>query len=385
MHRHALVLAALCTVFAACGPKDTVAPQKDSVVDDLGQKEYEADGCRFKFEEGDSTAPLTGANVREEFLRKRIDFANLTAVSGASAAATVRFIEAQGVHVVSPTGTGGGCNIFASLPTPAQDIQDEWTKAAGGLRSLGSLVGLYIARGDENVSSAKNAPYIGIRADSNRWTLVHEFSHHLFDEQVLKDHGLPVYELRPRFSAAINAFVESAKAYDRAQSEAAFRKVVDRAVDYAKILEEKLRRFELEEVAVETMLQEESQAGRFRTMPEIGLSSDAYIAGSAERADKSIRALSDGFDRLRQESNKWSLNDESARLRDALGPLSAMDNEAVSAENNADARLRQKGAYRSHKNSLHGPGVPRRVASCRSDGDEDEKVLAAIQQLGQRH
>jgi hypothetical protein len=261
---------------------------------------------------------------------KQIDFAHVRAISRASAASTVDYVKRQGADVFGTADSGRGCLTFQSLPAPPADFAREWTRAADQDDNGTSVVmGLYIPRGTERLASSASRALIAIRHDANRWTLVHEFSHHLFD-LADREQGQPHDErVKSGFAAATREYESIAGLYEADRGQATFTRAAEKLIEAVGKLRPFLLRYPLEEMAIEAMLMDEYDRGNLAYFPIRKKSSYLYVASSAESALEFIDAFRSTLRRLRTEGRSRGYTSDETRLNRSDDELSVLASEVA--------------------------------------------------------
>lgn len=166
-------------VLSACSP-----PSESSNREATGDnnplkksKAYVKNSCFGTFDEG-AAAVAYPASVQETFFHKRYDVSKIDSIAYASPKETYQFALASGVDVFQTVDDVGGCRLFKSLPTADENLLSLWNSA----NRQGGLLGLF--NPTNRVADLGHArPVIMLRGDTTRYTLVHEFMHHLFNEE----------------------------------------------------------------------------------------------------------------------------------------------------------------------------------------------------------
>ncbi|HUP55902.1 MAG TPA: hypothetical protein VM598_00515 [Bdellovibrionota bacterium] len=290
---------------------------------------YARASCLYSFDEGGTAQSSPGASeTRTMIFGKRIDFAHVRAVSRASAASTVDYVKLQGADVFGTPDSGHGCLTFQSLPVPPADLLREWTRAADQTEDSTSVVmGLYIPRGTGRLASSASRALIAIRHDANRWTLVHEFAHHLFD-LADRDQG-EVHDERVKsdFATAMREYKSIASDYEADRGQANFTRAAEKLIEAVNKLRPLLLRYALEEMAIETMLMDEYVRGNLAYFPIRKKSSYLYVASSAESALGFIDDFRSMLRKLRSEGRSRGYTSDETRLNRSDDELSVLASE----------------------------------------------------------
>jgi len=273
-----LVMGVVLSSIVACSSDDSskkVAP--------TGSDTY---SCLFAFSEGgqaDYSALRTAKNAQTYF-EKEYNQNYLDAVSAASAEATMDFVNQTDATVYkSELITTNLCssNLFATAKDMTLDVEARWNSAKDTVKK-GTILGLYLPQVDsKDYPSLKNSAAIIIRENTNRWTLVHEFMHHLFMLRSLEQ-GYRDDQLRSdlsKVSAEVNAIYPDE---DQPLTEAQALKLAIPLAKYTKIADTFLVHYFLEEMTIEATLKDAASAGSLKYVPTG--EDNWYIAVSAQKA-----------------------------------------------------------------------------------------------------
>ena len=304
-----ITIAGLISIGASgCGSDGSQGPQ--DVIPDNGMSAYQHASCQYQFEDGGSADYALAAtpDLVTTYFGKKFDFAPVHAVESASARATVDLFRTQNVKIHQVPKSVSNCHIFSSLDVAPSDYQSEWDSASGGDTNGGTIVGLYIEKGNSAVSSSSASAEIGIREDANRWVVVHEFMHHQF-ETYATSHGRSPTLLKKDLSEKAQILKSAAKAYQNQQTRENLTALSRAMLSVMPDIRELVTRYPLEEVTIETYLQKQFKAGAFQFMPFLEDSSNWYIASSAKKAQKMLGQFDDLLSSLANESARQGLEE----------------------------------------------------------------------------
>jgi hypothetical protein len=233
---------------------------------------------------------------------KKLDLVPLTAVLSASARSTWTYILENfpvEIYRMPPT-QSGGCLLFQELDvapsnvrcvfeSQANDLRQEATSSIPTdiFRTAAVLQGLYWAAGHVNPTTqvySHRRAIIYIRTDVPRWTLVHEFVHHLFRDQRIKD-GEPIYNESMASSSRYNLIQEIERLQTASQiSSGDIVSLLNRAEEAYRRGVGYLLQNDLEEVTIEYILVNLYQAGLLTYTQSNAAGSISYIRDSARKA-----------------------------------------------------------------------------------------------------
>ncbi|MGE0633192.1 MAG: hypothetical protein AB7O96_12335 [Pseudobdellovibrionaceae bacterium] len=276
-------------VFSACNPP----PEKSKKIDTVDiAKEI---SCAYTLDDGNKEYSLPGAEkLAETSFGKMFDMNRLLPLMGLSLRSTVSFIKESGKNLpdsslVSLYYISGNkperCKPLKEiLDLPPRDQEQEWQSVSEN--ALG-VVGIYLKKGQEGIPSTNQQASILVVDHTTRWTVIHEFMHHLFqseiakqvaegkalsDSQIMEDQNqVRLMDLLDKFEAAQTqeekdlAATQLATEYRRAKMAHA----------------EQFRRNFLEEMTIEKMLIEKYNSGEFKHTHPLEVTSGAhYIVSS---------------------------------------------------------------------------------------------------------
>jgi hypothetical protein len=309
MSRLSLILAAF--LLQACG--STEAPKsRDRIGDDYS--------CEFKLEEGPSSWNSKPEKIVQTHFGKFLDRAAIDSVLNLSARATisyVRDIENTDLLRVNTSGEGK-CKFYDVLPEASETWQKIWQESAGPSESGLLLTGLYYSK----PSSPTGRSTILLRRDSNRWTLIHEFLHHLFTK---RGGSATLTELtRDILTRKTQIAIDIQRG---ALNQEAAKNAITNALKYFWKSDEYINRSALEEIANESILQSEFSSQRLKLVPDKSGSSIAYVTQSAKVAEDLYSSLA----QTRRQLNGLLKTAQSPELEKAL----------VDVDTQIDSRLKE--------------------------------------------
>jgi hypothetical protein len=247
-------------------------------------KLYKAIGCEFDLTSGPAAAPVVTPGVADEgveesYFSKKFDGRPWHALQDLSAQATYQLAQLWGLDVYRVPSDLGDCRMFAGFSTAPPALQKQWDDIANDQgQKDNTLFGLYIPSSTNSIQGTSHAGAILLREDSSRWTLAHEFLHHLFRRESYR-HGLKDDELRTRVSEYTQK-VEGGKASPEV------------VLQYFDVMVEMYRRWPLEEMTIETMMGEAYNAHALTSVPRGNLFwGSSYITTEAEKVSAQLTEL----------------------------------------------------------------------------------------------
>ena len=304
--KNGLLIAALALVFTlgttACdnggGGKGNVAPSGGGGENGNGtgngtpQKPIQIDtqSCVYKLNDGGSVdmSHLQRSDVQAVSFQKKFNTEYLKAIGLASIPETIKFVnrtEAQAYQSYHVYSTECEKDLFIALPTLPTDLAEQWKQASPNDPNS-VLMGLYLPKDpraeNTDIPSIRGQAAILIRTNTSRWTLVHEFMHHLFMLQSVAEG----YDENKAFSELEHSRARIKEINDNAALN--FGQKIDMHADNYQSLvlayDSMMVHFPLEEMTVEKTMKEYMRNHQLDYAPE---SSNWYIQGSAEKARKS--------------------------------------------------------------------------------------------------
>ncbi len=153
-------------------------------------------------------------------------------------------------------------SIFDLLPEAPADDRNTWNQASGGSPNT-QLAGLYTHYETMGQPQKINDPTIMVKTNTDRWTLVHEIMHHVFNLGRRKGNNYRLnMDLRNELTMKSNELEKLEAEYNADRTDAKFLKMITVFREVLPILRELSVRSNLEEVSIEGTLIECAQAGR---------------------------------------------------------------------------------------------------------------------------
>ncbi len=246
--------------------------------------------CLYGFTQG-PLAPvnLLSEKITETYFGKKFDENKLIPLMNVSGSETVKFAEKTNVRFYKTNYfSNNSCAYTQSLPRAPADIREIFEK--GGE----NVLGLYLPKNQSNFVTLESESAIQVRIDSDRWTLTHEFMHHLFST-VSSQSGLSDDKLKDEIT-------KNLKLYEDATATATATASVSDTQIYAKasknlillnnLFQELMRRFSLEEMTIESILGKKYDQSQFLLVAESQRENGAYyIVASADKAIQPMQRL----------------------------------------------------------------------------------------------
>lgn len=340
----------LLLVLSSCGGAEallfTSGRKKSSNTLDAHVSDYSKASCEYKADQGD-VAPniVPNSDIKATYFGKKYDENLLQAVLSVSATETVRFAKLTKVEffTVSRYKTDS-CQMASFLPEAHVFYQAQFASLGKG------VLGLYLAPRNSLVEKTNEKPTILVRADVSRWVLVHEYMHHLFSKEV-QDIGATDEDLKSQVQQADESLQATKENFKSTQSLEDGRKMLETIKTLVTLGPELLKRFTLEEMAIETILSEKLSAQKFKYVPiNQAINGAAYIYTSAEKAEfhllrLSTEAMIASFDvmKLQEKLSSEDYANYRATFKAAEEKIDGYRAELKNLKKRAEARLRQEG------------------------------------------
>lgn len=248
--------------------------------------------CDFTANDGDhANMELLGEeDVQIASFAKPFNEAYLQAVLTTSIEESLKFINQTGVNIFRVPSDNSGCNAIAAATNITDDLQLKWNALTKDDSKKNQFtLGVYLPKKSENIEALDDKAAILVRENTNRWTVVHEFMHHLFMIELEKA-GHTDESIRENANRDWTAFTNLAdnlkigsdqinlNAQEQKRLEDAFRKTTVSMDIFVKS-------FYLEEMTIEKRLHDLYNNGTLKFVPQYAYDSGiGYINGSAENA-----------------------------------------------------------------------------------------------------
>lgn len=263
--------------------------------------EYQKNSCIHSFDEGVNQQPGSlRSDVKVSFFKKSVDMARLRAVSDLSARATADFMRGDGVdtYYVPVSVSSSACSPLSALPQASGGLFEMWK----GVDSEGGVLGLFLPVNRVREHGAYR-PVIMVRPDTDRYTLVHEYMHFVFNK-IREDRGYT----DERFLREFNDVQKRYEATDAANENSSRDKIIaylDAWMGLASKLVELSENFALEEMTIEALLTDEARAGRLKHVTEFNRKNSVeYIRSSSDTGAGIYKAVSDDFEKVMKLARK---------------------------------------------------------------------------------
>lgn len=285
-----LLLSSAAVFSTACSPEESPDGLLNEVISS-DRSQYALASCKYKYDEGSRAVNASSVQVHRSNFNKSFDWSILAPVLNASAAEVVRFAEMNAVkfYKTKPLKESGSCSLLASLPPAPEDLETKFTKTGD------SVLGLYLEQNTPNMPTTASTSTITIRSDANKWVLVHEYMHHLFHLDNLRQGILSGEQARGELTKKLNEYQAANEALDQVRYSERGPKVLQAAAKLRELNESAipfLKQFLLEEMAIENTLGDLYDSGTLTLVVEgQRLNGVAYTVQSSEKAKDFMKSL----------------------------------------------------------------------------------------------
>jgi hypothetical protein len=344
------------------------APLKEAPASDFNTK-----SCLFDLTEGGAAdfAVLGTSEITKMYFDKEINSKYLGAIAKASVDSSIQFVNQTGATVFKSAAINTNkCSkpLFAQAQGLTADLGKEWmTATADDGDETGYTLGLFMAQGNYfDLPSLKSTAAIIVRENTNRWTLVHEFMHHLFHlraEETGYDESQVLRDSR-KASDDMDAIIKKGLSSDSVPA------LAEAYSRYAKAIDSRLVHYTLEEMTIESEMKDAHTVGDLQYAP---LSSNFYINSNGVKGLKSlenIQKLGDSIKGMLGKSNPVEL----AMVESTLATIEARKATIMSLM----AKYKYDLAMRETNPAIYAADVAE--AGC-SHGKEADLILAETRAL----
>lgn len=261
------MLAATILLALGCSGSGESKPTQQVVGDDLSQ--YAKASCEYKYEEGSLAEPKSFDNIKITYFKKSLNFALLQPVLRASGSETVRFAESQNVRFFKTSFRDkNNCEFLQTLPLAPSDLAAKFTSVDA---SSAGLLGLYLEADTKDLPSTTAKAAILVRRDANKWILVHEYMHHLYQIQRNAEMDSKAEDVKTRLtrlSADYDKAVTALNLGAPAERVDLLHKASEKLVEFNTVAFDFLREYLLEEMSIENVLFEKYERNELKNVIE---------------------------------------------------------------------------------------------------------------------
>ncbi|MBX2987030.1 MAG: hypothetical protein KF802_03950 [Bdellovibrionaceae bacterium] len=296
-------------------------PTLEGNINDPG---YIESSCMHGFDEGeDAVLTLPNPQYSKASFGKTYDGSRLQKVARASTRRTAELMRLDGVAVYSiPTAKSDACATLGLLPSAPAGLLSYWRSL-----KIQGVLGLYLPVNRVR-EFGQGGPVILLRADTDRYSLMHEYMHHVFtrlreregrtDEMFLNEYGARAKRIQSLPIPQDGDSPEKVRIYLTAWAE-----MLDSVL-------EMLVSFPLEEAAIEVQMTRAVRAGLLDHVTSFNRrNSPAYISSSiSNKAKPRLDDMDDLAPLFRDLSVKTGLRDLASRFEALQKQIRALRTEA---------------------------------------------------------
>lgn len=267
------------------GSGDGTKPLQEPVFD------YDTKSCNFNLEDGQG-AEFGLLDIHDNvptFFDKEFNQAYFKAIAKANIVSSLEFVNQTGATIYKSASVKSSyCSspLFAQAQTMPYGIATLWSDLTKDDAKNGSVtLGLYLPQNSRPTASLASSAAIIIRENTSRWTLVHEFMHHLFYLRAAET-GYSETQSQAELDRAIEDMQRIAKQRENASAA----EMAEAYIRFANGIDTKLLHFTLEEMTIEAYMKDAYNAGTLDYAPK---SSNYYIQSSGDKASESYDGVED--------------------------------------------------------------------------------------------
>jgi hypothetical protein len=225
---------------------------------------------------------LSLSDFNKEFNRSHFD-----GILSASGDSTIDYVGRDSVQLFKAPVEGDGCKYFAKARLIPNDWLDFWSGVA-------AVLGVYVGKTMEQLQKFKTEePVIIVREQAGRWVLVHEYLHHLFYTESLKN-GHNDQKLRAERDTLLDKYLHLS--YENAFDFTTLSEVVDTFTQFVHSNDKMLLHYFYEEIAVENLLRKEFESGHLKFVSQKDYENAAwYIHYSADNSVRMTNVLTENL------------------------------------------------------------------------------------------
>lgn len=373
-----ILLGAITISFQSCMSKSN-----DSTTIVRDNRLVKIASCEYSFNEGGIAASSLPKTQNETMsFGKVLDISLLKSIYQASGEETVRFINLTGATVYRTNFkvNEGSCFYAQAVPEAPADLMNKFINV--DLQNDGHVLGLFLPKNTENLYSLNSQAAVLIRNDSDKWTLVHEFTHHLFSKEVetLRSSDNLMYQ---RYTA-LDKFKRLDQLAAGNYTEQNLSEMANHAYIFGESHLELMRRFPLEEMAIESLLGRSYRNSILKYVSYVMmLNGQNYIQDSAEDAIDRMKAAQDLLSRLLDKMKKNGMLSQSyyQQIENLISQYQNIMPEVLREKNEASYYLSlYSGFIDSRKANLLSPEL-RKPSEHLKGCEHDQKIKAADQRI----
>mgnify|MGYP001013540327 FL=1 len=306
-----MIMAAL---LSSCSSGSSDAPKN---IDVIGTKKSSrpSASCDYAFTQGGSSPmALPMADIKASRFLKKYDASLIQSIQSSSGAETVRFAALAGVtfyQVADLEIDEKDCLFTNALPEAPSPVLNYFRESEAEVKKKNegksTLLGFYLDKERvEQISGVTSiGPVITVKNDSERYTMVHEFFHHVFG--LNKD--ISGTQLQINLGKSNQAVSDAADNYNTVETMDNLEKLTVAFDNQSKDLIKVLKEYSLEEMTIEYELNDLYQRNALKYVNYYSrLNGDFYSVSSAESAIERIQKNEKMINALEAEAKKLALS-----------------------------------------------------------------------------
>lgn len=365
MFKKAIYSSVLVLCLSSCGGGGggSGAPAEENL-NFLSESDWVKATCQFNAYEGQrASTTLPSPQLKFTIFNKRYNQALIQAVFSTSAEETQKFVELTGAkyYKVSEVMSELACAFSSFLPSAPSKLENHFRdlnskEKSGTKKGKSSILGLYLdsEKVDTLIASSDSKASILMVRDADRYTMVHEFMHHLFriEGAMAEEEAMKIYSsTSSSIMAAIERYNDTRSGQDLLDLSQKFEKGTAALIEV-------LRSYTLEEIAIEHELGQYFEAGNLKYISDFGrINGDLYILRSVEKIEERFKEqIEDAADSLAKAARENSslISGDKAEINRISSSMKRQVNEIKAEMNPEKNKARER--LRAAKNKL-GRGV----------------------------
>jgi hypothetical protein len=254
----------LATLLSACQNNDSSAPPPEKKIapkpiDEKALKAYRDNSCAFPAKNnGGAVFEYLNQQRRESsYFEKHLNIYLLAGIMPADIESGLQFISQSSVKIFKVPSEKEGCKNYSILSDPPNQIMQVWTQLNESLGDKDAFVlGLFMPVDKlRSLGISLEEPVIIYREDTEKWTLVHEYLHFLFNKDRETQGEFVMANLKQMEKVGADFDAKTKNATETQIKNPSFLKEVAALFqDHENRLLNHLRNFTLEEMTIETEL-----------------------------------------------------------------------------------------------------------------------------------
>lgn len=286
--------------------------------------------CEVKPQEGEKASEGNIEKIQTLTFDKPINIAKIDAIERASINSTFQtFNKDNKVQIVKTDKISHkSCSPLGIAPSYKKFDQLDvfWNEANGEFGANSTLLGLYKPQ-EPNVKGLTVKAALFVREDTTKWTLVHEYMHHLFEMTKREKQNIYSYKSRAEYESAYLNYVKFNNEYKKTKQVTP--EFIGSILTFVKETREFAVGFPIEEITIENYLLELKENSRLQKTTNFdNLSAKSYISSSAKNAIKLIDQIVDLADAAK--STGYLVEE----LNEEIIKLNAIKTEVISIKDN---------------------------------------------------